>query len=130
VEGSDFIVTDGKEIYQTGKQIIPSRLSTELGQASTTQIQTLTFNDQNAIASLVQLRDNFPQAQIYLTGTLQIDLPEDVKLPNNSDQYPSATLTGTTLKLDYLPIEKAIAILKEEYAIGSLSAKIVTGGQR
>lgn len=130
VEGSDFIVTDGKEIYQTGKQIIPSKLNTETGKPATTQIQNLTFNDENAIASLTQLSSNFPQAQIYLTGTLQIDLPDDVKLPNKSDQYPSAALTGTTLKLDYLPIENAIAILNDQYAIGSLSAKIITGGQR
>ena len=130
IEGSDFIVTDGKEIYQTSKQIIPSKLNTELGEASTTQIQTLTFNDENAIAQLVQLRDNFPQAQIYLTGTLQIDLPDDVKLSNKSDQYPSAALTGSSLKIDYLPIERAIAILNDQYAIGSLSAKIITGGQR
>jgi inner membrane protein len=48
--GSEFVVTDGKGIYKTNEQIITSKLTTEVGEAATTQVRTLTFNDESAIA--------------------------------------------------------------------------------
>jgi inner membrane protein len=36
-EGSEFVVTDGKGVYKTNEQIIISKLTTEVGEAATTQ---------------------------------------------------------------------------------------------
>jgi inner membrane protein len=55
---------------------------------------------------------------------LTIDFPEDVEIPVQTG-YPTAAVTGSTLKLSYEGIERAIAYLTEQYAIGSLSVKIV-----
>ena len=57
-EGSDFIVTDGKGIYKTNEQIITSKLTTSIGEAATTQVRTLTFNDEEAGAKRCERRSS------------------------------------------------------------------------
>ena len=55
-EGKEFIVTDGKGIYKTGEQIITSKVTTVVGEAATTEIRNLTFNDEDAIGRSLALR--------------------------------------------------------------------------
>jgi inner membrane protein len=123
--GSEFVVTDGKGVYKTNEQIITSKLTTEVGEAATTQVRTITFNDESAIASLQQLQSAYPNAAIYLSGSLTVDFPEEVKLPILPDQYQTVSLSGAAVNLEYLGIEGAIAVLREQYAVGTVTAKIV-----
>jgi inner membrane protein len=123
--GSEFIVTDGKGIYKTGQQIIVERLTTEVGQTAATQIQTVAFEDERVTEKLQQLSAAHPNAAIYLSGSLTIDFPDEVAIAILPNQYPTAALSGTTLTLDFQPLAVAIAQLKDQYAVGSLSAKIL-----
>jgi inner membrane protein len=124
-EGSEFIVTDGKGVYKTNEQIITSKLTTEVGDAATTEVRTLTFSDESAIAPLQQLQAAYPNAAIYLSGSVVVDFPEDVKLPIQPDQYQTVSLSGAAVNLEYCGVEEAIAVLKEQYAVGTVTAKIV-----
>ena len=56
-EGKEFIVTDGSGIYKTGEQIITSKVTTIVGEAATTEIRNLTFNDEDAISQLSELQN-------------------------------------------------------------------------
>ena len=56
---------------------------------------------------------------------MTVDFPEDIKLPILPDQYQTISLAGATVQLDYCRIEEAIAILKEQYAVGTVTAKII-----
>jgi inner membrane protein len=123
--GTEFIVTDGKGIYKTGQQIIVERLTTEVGQAATTQIQTIAFSDEPAIEKLQQLAAAYPNAAVYLSGSLTIDFPEEVSIALAPNQYPTASLSGTTLTLDYQRVEGAIGQLKDQYATGTVSVKVI-----
>ncbi|MGB5771145.1 MAG: metal-dependent hydrolase, partial [Crocosphaera sp.] len=58
-EGSEFIVTDGEGVYKTNEQIIISKLNTTVGETATTNIQTLTFDDEDAIKPLQQLNNSY-----------------------------------------------------------------------
>jgi inner membrane protein len=124
-EGSEFIVTDGKGVYKTNEQILTSKLTTEVGEAATTQVRTITFNDESAITSLKQLQSAYPNAAIYLSGSLTVDFPEEVKLPILPDQYPTVSLAGAVVQMEYLGVEGAIAVLREQYAVGTVAAKII-----
>jgi inner membrane protein len=124
--GSEFVVTDGKGVYKTNEQIITSKLTTEVGEAATTQVRTLTFNDQEAITSLKQLQAAYPNAAIYLSGSVTVDFPEEVKLPILPDQYQTVSLSGSSVNLEYCGIEGAIAVLSEQYAVGTVTAKIIS----
>ena len=124
-EGKEFVVTDGQGVYKTGEQIITSKVSTEVGEAATIEIRNLTFNDEDAIPALKQLRQNYLDSDLFISGDLTVDFPEDIQIPLKKNNYTTASLSGTTLKLSYCPLDKAIALLREQYAIGSIEVRIV-----
>jgi hypothetical protein len=78
-----------------------------------------------AIAQLEELQQTYPGADIFLNGELTIDFPEDVKIPVEPNQMVTAELVGSSLKLNYCNLEKAIAFLNEQYAIGTIQIKVV-----
>ncbi|MDJ0596257.1 MAG: metal-dependent hydrolase [Pleurocapsa sp. MO_226.B13] len=124
-EGNEFIVTDGKGVYKTGEQIITSKVTTVVGEAARTEIRNLTFNDEDAIAPLSELLTAYPDADIYLTGELSIDFPEDIKIPIESNQMATAALSGSRIKFNYCGLERAILFLKDQYAVGTVEVKVV-----
>lgn len=126
-EGSEFVVMDAQgRIYQTGQQLVVLKLTTDVGEPASTQIQTLTFDDIEAIAPLEQLRSGNPNADIFLSGSITVDFPEEVVVEVQPDQLQTLTVTGTTVSLNYCPIEKAIAALRDQWAMGTLSVKILS----
>jgi inner membrane protein len=124
-EGNEFVVSDGKGVYKTGEQIITSKVSTTVGEAAKTEIKNLSFDDEEAIAQLEELQSAYPGAEIYLNGELTVDFPEDVKIPVEPNQMVTAELVGSSLKLNYCELERAIAILKDQYAVGNVEIKVV-----
>ena len=124
-EGKEFIVTDGKGVYKTGEQIITNKVTTTVGEAATTEIRNLTFNDEDAVAPLQELRTAYPGAEIYLNGELTVDFPEDVKIPIEPNQMVTASVVGSRIKFSYCGLERAIAYLNEQYAVGTLEIKLV-----
>ena len=123
-EGSEFVVSDGKGVYKTGEQIITSKVTTTIGKAAKTEIKNITFNDESAVAQLEELQSAYPGAEIYLNGELTVDFPEDVKIPVEPNQMVTAELVGSSLKLNYCGVDRAIALLKEQYAVGNIEVKI------
>ena len=124
-EGKEFVVSDGKGVYKTGKQIITSKVTTTVGEAATTEIRNLTFNDEDAIPALLNLQQSYPNSDIFVSGNLTVDFPEDIQIPFTKNEYATASLNGTTLKISYCPLDKAIALLSEQYAVGNIEAKII-----
>ncbi len=124
-EGNEFIVTNGKGIYKTGAQIITSKVTTEVGEAARTEIRNLTFNDEDAIAALQEIQQAYSGADIYLNGELTVDFPEDVKIPLEPNQMLTAELVGSRIKFSYCGLERAIAYLNAQYAMGTVEIKVV-----
>ncbi len=124
-EGKEFIVTDGKGVYKTGQQIITSKVTTTVGETATTEIRNLTFNDEDAIPALEQLQQTYPDADIYINGELTVDFPEDVKIPIEPNQMATAVLVGNSIKFSYCSLDRAIALLREQYAVGTVEVRIV-----
>ena len=125
-QGKEFIVSDGQGIYRTGEQIVVERLTTEVGGVSRVNVSNITFNDEDAIASLENLKNSYPDAALFLNGQLSVDFPEDVRLPIEPKQMQKASLSGNSLKLNYCPIDMAIALLNGQYAIGTIEVKIIS----
>jgi inner membrane protein len=125
-EGEEFIVKNSKGIYKTGKQLIANKLTASVGEEAKTTIETLNFDDSDARATLKQLQANHKNAAIFLSGTLTVDFPEDLRIANDPTQYPVIERTDNSVRLTWCPIESAIATLKEQFAIGTLTAKIIS----
>jgi inner membrane protein len=65
------------------------------------------------------------RADIFLSGELAINFPEDIKIPIEPNQMVTAEVVGSSIKLNYCGLERAIAYLNEQYAIGTLEIKVV-----
>jgi inner membrane protein len=87
-------------------------------------VRSITFNDENAVAQLEELQKAYPNADIFLNGELTIDFPEDVKIPIEPNQMVTASVVGSSLRLNFCGLERAIAYLREQYAVGSIEVKI------
>ena len=124
-EGKEFIVTDGRGVYKTGKQIITSKVTTEVGEAARTEIRNISFNDEDAVAPLQELQNAYPDADIFLNGELAVDLPEDVKIPIEPNRMATAVLVGNRIRFSYCGLGRAIALLREQYIVGTIEIKVV-----
>jgi inner membrane protein len=124
-EGSEFIVSDRKGVYKTGEQIITSKVSTSVGEVATTEVRSITFNDEEAVAVLDKFKQVYTSAEIYLTGEVTVDFPEDVQIPVEPNQMVTAELVGSSLSLNYCGVENAIVYLNEQFAVGTLEIKVV-----
>jgi inner membrane protein len=54
-----------------------------------------------------------------------VDFPEEVKLPILPDQYQTVSLSGAVVQMEYCGMIRAIAVLREQYVVGTVTAKIV-----
>jgi inner membrane protein len=73
-------------------------------------------------------KDSHPKAaaaDIYLSGELAVDFPEDVKIPVEPNQMVTAEVVGSSLKFSYCGLERAIAYLREQYAVVTVEVKII-----
>ena len=118
--GSEFVVTDGQGVYQTGKQLLVEKLTTATGAAMTRTTQTLTLNDEDVVTRLQMLRMANPSARIYLSGSITVDFPEDVRPTVLPRQLPAVTVVGESVELAYCELEVAIAALDDQWATGVL----------
>ncbi len=124
--GSEYIITDGKQIYKTGEtgQIVPSRLVAEPGAFATSKVYTLVFDDENPLTTFKALEEKFPNQPIYLTGSLQIDAPEEISITPNPNVLDTSKVSGTTYQQEFNSLGRAIAELNGQYVTGQIQAKV------
>lgn len=125
-EGKDFIVSDSKGIYKTGQQIIVDRVSSSLGNPATTQIQTLSFNDEEVAPKLNEIVAAHPNAMILLSGAISVDVPESIRIPIVANQFQTAQQAGSTVKFDFHPVDRALLELGDQFGTGTLTVKVIS----
>ena len=123
--GSEFIISDGEGLYRTGEQIIVDRLTTEVGEAAATTVQTINFADEDAAAKLREVAVAYPNAAIYLSGSITVDFPEEISIPIEPKRYATMSLSEKTVTLAFHPLEQAVLQLQDQYAVGVLEVRVV-----
>ena len=78
-----------------------------------------------AIAPLQQLQQAYPDADIFLKVELTVDFPEDVKMAIEPNQMATTVLSGNRIKFSYCELGRAIVILKDQYAVGTIEIRVV-----
>ena len=117
--GSEFVLmsTDGN-IYKTGTDIIADKVTTSTGKPQTTQLLSLTFNDEHPAQQLNQI----PAGKLtFVSGELTVDFPEDIPV----EQSKVYQLSGSTIKFNYCSLEKVKELTREQYVIGTLNIKVI-----
>jgi inner membrane protein len=99
------------------RQIFAERITGSVGGHIKTQLQTINFKDEEIRPKLLALQS--PSAQIYLSGAIEIEDPEEVTIESNPQLYPSIIKRGNKLELkacasshdDRCPLDKFITDL-------------------
>lgn len=126
-EGGEFILSKNGAIYKTGTtgQILTDSIKFDRGEPNQTTIEAIAFDDEPIVPLLEELRSQYPDgAAIFLTGTVAVDFPEDLQPELDPLKLSTLTVNGSNVTLVYHPLERAIADLNDQYAIGNLQAKI------
>ena len=122
--GESFILKSGEKIYQVGRDIQTSGLKISQGEPVTITVYAVPFEDDPIAAKLILLREAHPSAQIFLTGDLTVDLPEEIQVIPEVQAAETLEVNGTTAKLFYLNIDRAIQNLEAQYGTGTIEAKV------
>lgn len=125
-EGDSFIVTDGKGgFFKTGQQIMTERIAATIGNPATTQLLTVSFTDEEIAPKLQEIAASQPNALILLSGSIVVDLPENVRIPIEANRLQTAKLVDKTVTLTFHTIELALQQLGEQYVTGTLTVKVI-----
>ena len=125
-EGNELVIADGKGIYKTGVmgQIATKRLVPKPGEPAQYQIIGVDFSEEEINPKLQQLMK--VNSLIFLTGTLTIDSPEEVRVSLDPKQLQTLIIIGNTVQLESCPVQWAIQKLNYQFGTGSLKAQIVS----
>ena len=121
--GSEFILFDSRGVYKTGEQLLPSKLTTSTGEPASITLTTLSFNDEDPLPKLQRLQGK--EGLAFVSGELTIDFPEEVELPVQPHQFQQASLNGSTLRFEFCAVDQALALLKDQYAIGAVTVRLM-----
>ena len=126
-EGKDFIVTDGKgAFYKTGQQILSDRITATIGNPAKTQLQTISFMDEEIAPKLQEIAASQPNALILLSGSIVVDVPENVRIPIEANRFQTAKVADKTVTLTFHPVEATLQQLGEQYVTGTLTVKVIS----
>ncbi len=115
---------EGK-LYHSGEQLVVKKLTTSVGKEATTRLETLSFNDEEAVEKLLKIQQQSLKGVAFVSGSVAVDFPEEINTPVEGDSLQAITVSGSSVVLNYAKIEEVIAALKGQYVIGTLQVKIV-----
>jgi inner membrane protein len=123
--GNDFIVEKDGRLFKAGNDmdstIITQRITGEVGETAVIHEEAIAFNEDD-INPLVK----FAGKRAYVTGILEVDDPESIRVLPSLREYQSISINATTVNFSYAPIDKVINLLSDQILIGSLSIKVIT----
>ena len=122
-QGKEFIVTDGEGVYKTGAEIITSKVKTVIGGESANITKKIRFDDEQATPQLNQLKEKYPANLIVITGEVTIDLPD--KIADYATSQKRFRLSSNRLTFNNCLLEDAIAVLNDQYAIGTIEITVI-----
>ena len=99
VVGSEFVLTDGSGVYRTGQQLLVDKLTTTTGETVSRTTQTITLDDEDLAPRLQQLLLTNPGSQVYLSGSITVDFPEEVRPVSSPRQLETLTVVGESVTL-------------------------------
>ncbi|MEL7037769.1 MAG: metal-dependent hydrolase [Cyanobacteria bacterium J06592_8] len=106
--------------------IQPKRQTAEVGNGAITQLQAIDFDDVDLGGTLKDLAASHPNSAIYLSGNFIVDAPEYIQAYSPPGQHKYIQAQGSFIILDHCPVQQAITLLPDQFAVGRITAKIIT----
>ncbi|MBR8829805.1 MAG: hypothetical protein N5P05_001240 [Chroococcopsis gigantea SAG 12.99] len=125
-EGEEYILQNREGIYKTEENITVNRVVARYGDKALLSEQLLAFNEDDVSQKLQQLQQSYPGAAIYLTGTIDVDAPDELLVYTEPGEYETISQSDKSVTLRHCPLERAIYFLQDQYAYGVVTARIIT----
>jgi inner membrane protein len=119
------------ELYQVSNrpdlisQIVSERITGKVGRKVATSIESLTWVDEEIIPKLDRAIERYPNAQMYLTGSIEVDDPEQVNPQSNPQQLATVTKHGRKLEFNSCPMGKATGLLGDQWGSGQVRIRVI-----
>jgi inner membrane protein len=129
-----FIVHDlqqPQDLYQVGSrpelenQIMSERITGRVGKAVGMKIEVVSWVDEEITAKLGALLERYPGAQMYLTGSIDVEEGEEVRYQGKAQQLVTVVRQGNKVNLNSCPLEAAVGLLREQWGTGQVRVRIV-----
>ena len=69
--------------------------------------------------------DRYPDAQRYLTGSIEIDDPEQIAILAKPQQLATAIKQGRKLEFSSCPLTVALNLLREQWGSGQVRTRVI-----
>jgi inner membrane protein len=119
------------ELYQVsnrpdmGHQIVSERITGKVGRKITTSIESLTWVDEEILPRINKMLDRYPDAQMYLTGSIEIDDPEQIAIQAKPQQLATVIKQGRKLEFSSCPLTVALNLLREQWGSGQVRIRVI-----
>ena len=108
-----------------GHQIISERITGKGGRKVVTSIESLTWVDEEILPRLNKTIDRYPDAQMCLTGSIDIDDPDQITPRSNPQQLSNVTKQGRKLEFNSCPLTSAIGLLRDQWGSGQIGIRVI-----
>lgn len=119
------------ELYQVSNspdlehQIVSERITGKVGRKVVTTIESAAWMDEEIIPKLDMITNRYPNAVMYLTGTLDIDDPDDITIRTDPQQLTTVTKQGRKLAFNSCPLGNAIGLLRDQWGSGQVRIRVI-----
>jgi inner membrane protein len=74
---------------------------------------------------LEQTIERYPDAMMYLTGSIDIDDPEQINIQAKPQQLATAIKQGRKLEFNSCPLTVALNLLREQWGSGQVRIRVI-----
>lgn len=128
-----FVLQNQTGLYATGEQILPNKMKAEAGTEAQIKEQAIAFFDEplakDESSKLWRFYKANEGAAIYLSGSLEISDPEliipIIKAEEDPKKMSTISISGNSLNLNYANVVKIGKMVGNQWATGSLTARII-----
>jgi hypothetical protein len=106
-------------------QILSERITGQVGRAGGMKIETVSWSDEEIVGKLGALRDRYAGAQIYLTGSIEVEEGDEVRYVGRPYELVTLVRRGNRVELNSCPLGEAIGVLGEQWGTGQVRVRIV-----
>ena len=73
--------------------------------------------------------DRYPDAQMYLTGSIDIDDPEQISIQAKPQQLATVTKQGRKLEFNSCPLTNALGLLRNQWGSGQVRIIVIVNNK-
>lgn len=128
--GQGFIVKNNQsELFKVSDeqdaQIIPSKVTASPGRDATTLIQSVAINDEAIAPKLVQVYQAYPNAEIYISGSITLEDFEEFNPVSEPGKLVTIKKYANVAELTAAPLKFAYNQLAQHWGTGNLNVRII-----